>query len=317
MTAGSAPQSLVSAFERIEAARGDVALTFLRVQHPGGPAGVRGGAARRLGARDRHGRPLGCGQCGRSGCRRGGEHRFRPSGIPGHDARGHRAREGRYFSARPPGGARQPRHARRASKSVARSVGAPLKRLGIEYSYVREDSAWHYRGSRWDLPQLPAPALVGDTQYANAATAFAALEEIDARLPMPAAAVAQGLEQVRLAARFQVIAPARPRAHLDIGCRAQSRLRRGCWRAICASVRAHGPDWRCAEFWRDKDAAGVAAELRDCIDAWWCVSTEGERGRSGVALGADGRARGRGCRSRRRTASRPAARRPLPHATPA
>ena len=34
----------------------------------------------------------------------------------------------------------------------------------------------------------------------------------------------------------------------------------------------------------DKDAAGVAAELRDCIDAWWCVPTEGERGRSAAAF---------------------------------
>jgi dihydrofolate synthase/folylpolyglutamate synthase len=34
----------------------------------------------------------------------------------------------------------------------------------------------------------------------------------------------------------------------------------------------------------DKDAAGVAAELRECIDAWWCVSTDGERGRSGDLL---------------------------------
>ncbi len=34
----------------------------------------------------------------------------------------------------------------------------------------------------------------------------------------------------------------------------------------------------------DKDASGVAAELRDCVDAWWCVPTEGERGRSGADL---------------------------------
>jgi dihydrofolate synthase/folylpolyglutamate synthase len=34
----------------------------------------------------------------------------------------------------------------------------------------------------------------------------------------------------------------------------------------------------------DKDAAGVAAELRDSVDAWWCVSTDGERGRSGASL---------------------------------
>jgi dihydrofolate synthase/folylpolyglutamate synthase len=34
----------------------------------------------------------------------------------------------------------------------------------------------------------------------------------------------------------------------------------------------------------DKDAAGVVAELRDSVDAWWCVPIEGERGRSAAAL---------------------------------
>ena len=34
----------------------------------------------------------------------------------------------------------------------------------------------------------------------------------------------------------------------------------------------------------DKDAAGVAAELKDCVHAWWCVTTEGDRGRSGASL---------------------------------
>jgi dihydrofolate synthase/folylpolyglutamate synthase len=34
----------------------------------------------------------------------------------------------------------------------------------------------------------------------------------------------------------------------------------------------------------DKDAPGVVAELRDCIDAWWCVCIDGERGRSGASL---------------------------------
>jgi dihydrofolate synthase/folylpolyglutamate synthase len=34
----------------------------------------------------------------------------------------------------------------------------------------------------------------------------------------------------------------------------------------------------------DKDAAGVVAELRDSVDAWWCVPIEGERGRGAAAL---------------------------------
>jgi dihydrofolate synthase/folylpolyglutamate synthase len=34
----------------------------------------------------------------------------------------------------------------------------------------------------------------------------------------------------------------------------------------------------------DKDAAGVAAALADCIDEWWLASTDGARGTSGSEL---------------------------------
>ena len=169
-------------------------------------------------------------------------------------------------------------------EGTARGIGAALKRLGSEYTYVREGAGWHYRGSRWHLPHLPAPALIGDTQYANAATALAALEEIDARLPISAAAVAQGLERVRLAARFQVIAPARsgaPAWILDVAHNPAAA------RVLARNLRDRpgaGRTLAVCGILTDKDAAGVAAELRDCVDAWWCVSTEGERGRSGAAL---------------------------------
>ncbi len=169
-------------------------------------------------------------------------------------------------------------------EELAHRLGAPLKRLGVEYSYVHEGACWRYRGTRWNLAHLPAPALMGDAQFANAATAIAALEEIAVRLPVPAAAVAQGLKQVRLAARFQVIVPQRPAsptwvldvAHNPAAARVLARnLRdtpnRGRTLAVCGIL-------------ADKDASGVAAELRGCIDVWWCVSTLGERGRSGAAL---------------------------------
>jgi dihydrofolate synthase / folylpolyglutamate synthase len=169
-------------------------------------------------------------------------------------------------------------------EDTARGIGAALKRPGSEYTYVREDAAWQYRGSRWNLPHLPAPALVGDTQYANAATALAALEEIDMRLPISAAAVAQGLQRVRLVARFQVIAPARsdaPTWILDVAHNPAAA------RVLARNLRdlpSAGRTLAVCGILTDKDAAGVAAELRDCVDVWWCVSTEGERGRSGAAL---------------------------------
>jgi dihydrofolate synthase/folylpolyglutamate synthase len=166
----------------------------------------------------------------------------------------------------------------------ARAIGAPLKRLGTEYSYTREGGAWHYRGSRWNWPRLPAPALVGGMQYANAATAIAALEEIGPRLSLSDAAAAQGLSQVRLAARFQVIAPARPHAPtwiLDVAHNpAAAQVLAGNLRDLPSG----GRTLAVCGILADKDAAGVAAELKDCVDAWWCVTTDGDRSRSGSSL---------------------------------
>jgi dihydrofolate synthase/folylpolyglutamate synthase len=169
-------------------------------------------------------------------------------------------------------------------EDIARSLGAPLKRLGAEYTYTLQKADWHFCGSRWNLPGLPAPALMGDTQYANAATALAALEEIDARLAIPAAAVAQGLGGVQLAARFQTIVPAHagaPAWVLDVAHNPAAA------RVLAQNLRGHptaGLTLAVCGILTDKDAAGVVAELRGCIDAWWCVPTDGERGRSGDSL---------------------------------
>jgi dihydrofolate synthase/folylpolyglutamate synthase len=175
---------------------------------------------------------------------------------------------------------------------IARGIGAPLKRLGVEFDYTVEGDAWRYRGVQWDLPNLPAPALAGDMQFANAATAIAALEEIaileraDARLAISAAAVAQGLRQVRLVARFQVIPPTKPSAPtwiLDVAHNPAAA------RVLANNLRQRqgsgaGRTFAVCGILADKDAAGIAAELRDCVDAWWCAATDGARGQSGAEL---------------------------------
>ncbi len=187
---------------------------------------------------------------------------------------------------------------------TARAIGAPLKRLGVEFTYGREvdgqgpdgqgtdaqGSVWHFRGTHWDLPQLPAPALLGAAQFANAAIAIAALEEIAcaprpaARLHLPAAAVAEGLRDVRLPARFQVIAPrgrAAPQWILDVAHNPDAA------QVLASNLRASrgaGRTLAVCGILADKDAAGIAAALSDCIDVWWCIPTDGARGQSGAAL---------------------------------
>jgi dihydrofolate synthase/folylpolyglutamate synthase len=171
-------------------------------------------------------------------------------------------------------------------EATATALGAPLKRLGSEFDYTREAGAWHYRGPRWDLPQLPPPALRGDKQYDNAATAIAALEELELRVPILPAAVAQGLGKVQLVGRFQVIpaqGTARPTWILDVAHNPDAA------RVLAANLRslAHqGRTLAVCGILADKNAAGIVAELAGSIDTWLFVSTEGERGSTGESLAA-------------------------------
>ncbi|MEP6883341.1 MAG: bifunctional tetrahydrofolate synthase/dihydrofolate synthase [Gammaproteobacteria bacterium] len=169
-------------------------------------------------------------------------------------------------------------------EDAARAIGAPLKRIGLEYSYEVTGTAWRFRGNRWDLRDLPAPGLAGDAQYANAATAVAALEEIDVRLKLSAQAVAQGLTRVQLPGRFQIIAPAGaqlPTWILDVAHNPAAA------RVLARNLRERSSGGRTLAVFgilADKDAPGVVAELRDSVAAWWCVPTEGERGRNSASL---------------------------------
>ena len=168
-------------------------------------------------------------------------------------------------------------------ESAAHSLHAPLKRLAIEYNYVLDGAGWRYRGTHWDLPHLPAPALLGDIQFTNAATALAALEELAPRLEVPAAAIARGLTSVRLAGRFQIVAPGRssPAWVLDVAHNPDAA------RMLARNLHANpisGKTLAVCGILADKDAAGIVSELDHCIDAWWCASIDGARGRSGQLL---------------------------------
>ena len=169
-------------------------------------------------------------------------------------------------------------------EELARSRGAPLKRLGSEFDFSRRGKErWHYRGSRWDLDDLPAPALAGDIQYANAATAIAAIEELPRRLEIPAEAIARGLGAVRLEGRFQTILFAGIEWILDVAHNPDAA------RVLAANLAARpaaGRTLGVCGILADKDAAGVAAELGPAVDEWWVATTHGARGASSAALAA-------------------------------
>jgi dihydrofolate synthase / folylpolyglutamate synthase len=168
-----------------------------------------------------------------------------------------------------------------ALEAEASVVGARLKRLGREYDFVRRARGFSYRGPRWDLEDLPQPALLGETQFANAAAAIAALEELAPRIDLEREAIARGLATTRLPARFQVIESAGPTLILDV---AHNPAAAAVLASNLRALPASGRTFAVCGILADKDAAGVAAELAGTIDEWWLAGTQGARGTAAAQL---------------------------------
>jgi len=162
----------------------------------------------------------------------------------------------------------------------AQAVGARLLVLGRDYGYRAEAGQWRYHGPGGPRYGLPHPALRGAYQLANAATALAALGLLAARLPLPAAAVRDGLLGVELAGRFQVL-PGRPTIVLDVGHNPQAARSLA---AALGTMAFHPRTIAVFGMLADKDIAAVAAAIKGRIDRWHIAPLPGPRGASVAAL---------------------------------
>ncbi|WP_341501535.1 bifunctional tetrahydrofolate synthase/dihydrofolate synthase [Gallaecimonas sp. GXIMD4217] len=139
---------------------------------------------------------------------------------------------------------------------TARDVGAKLLQVGRDFSYRLDGEQWGFSGAR-ERRALPLPSL----PLANAATALAALDALGIALPDDA--VSLGLAKAGLPGRLQVWQE-KPLVLLDVAhnphaaryLNARLRTKKGQGRviAVCAML-------------ADKDMAGTLSEL-DCIDRW-------------------------------------------------
>ena len=162
----------------------------------------------------------------------------------------------------------------------ARRIGAELRCLGREFSTESTGAAWTYRGPAWQWRALPLPALAGPIQLRNAAGALALLEAVQARLPVSEAAIRAGLVAARVAGRFQRIASA-PDVIVDVAHNPDAA------RALAATLRANpvsGRTLAVVGMLADKDAEGVFAALAGCVDAWWTCTPDSPRARDAASL---------------------------------
>lgn len=149
----------------------------------------------------------------------------------------------------------------------AQAIGADLWRFGHDFDYLGDRQQWNWRGRQRRHNALAYPALRGANQLINASGVLAALEAMHARLPVPAQAVRNGLAMVRLPGRFQIV-PGQPALVLDVGHNPHAAA------ALAVNLDQMGFYPRTHAVFglmADKDLTGVIAPLLPVVDSWHCT----------------------------------------------
>jgi dihydrofolate synthase/folylpolyglutamate synthase len=158
----------------------------------------------------------------------------------------------------------------------AAAIGAELWLMGRDFGYARQEQQWLFWNGARRRGGLAFPALRGDRQLANAACAMAALDALQAHLPVAMQDIRRGLGEVELAGRFQVL-PGRPAMVLDVAHNPQAA------RALAANLGDMGfarRTWAVFGMLGDKDIDGVIDALRERITHWLPCTLEGRRAAS-------------------------------------
>ena len=167
-------------------------------------------------------------------------------------------------------------------------IGAELLLIKRDFDFsTLENVQWSYRyhpqnsdGRTRNRNALPFPALRGAYQLSNAACALTVLECLCDRLPVDIAAIKRGLLLVENPGRFQVL-PGRPLTVLDVGHNphAARALRRSLINLMFAEKRT-----AVFSILADKDIDGVLDIVKDQFDEWHIAPLDVPRGMTAEAL---------------------------------
>ncbi len=157
----------------------------------------------------------------------------------------------------------------------AERIGADWLAQGRHFGYrVGESGLWDWWGPDGEYSGLSKPALPGAFQLQNAAGVLMTVQALQERRPVPRRALDEGLRQARLAGRMQVLPGAVPVvfdvAHNPAAARALA--------GALAAQPVAGRTLVVLGMLADKDVEATVAELGPLADAWFLGGTGGERG---------------------------------------
>ncbi len=163
---------------------------------------------------------------------------------------------------------------------AAIATGAQLLLGGRDFGFTADSAQWVYWGPGGKRPALAYPALRGPIQLVNAAATIAALDTLRDRLPVSMQDIRRGLAEVEVAGRFQML-PGRPSVILDVAHNPQAA------RNLAANLLDSGfaPETH-AVFGalRDKDIAGIVRALAKRITRWHLATLPGPRASTAAEL---------------------------------
>ena len=158
-------------------------------------------------------------------------------------------------------------------------IGASAIRAQSDYLFARHGRHWTWREPGFEI-ELPLPALEAPAQLDNAAAAIATLRALP--LAIPDAALREGVASARAGGRLQRIGEA-PQVLVDVAHNPQAARQLAAWLALHARS-THAV----YAALRDKDVAAVVSELDAGIAHWHLagIADAGARNLSGDELAA-------------------------------
>jgi dihydrofolate synthase / folylpolyglutamate synthase len=163
---------------------------------------------------------------------------------------------------------------------AAQTLGAKLYLLGRDFQIEPMEHGWSYRLGDRVRAGLPYPALRGEHQLHNAASALTALELLADRFSVTGSQIRQGLLAAEIPGRFQVL-PGLPSVILDVAHNAQAA------QTLSLNLKKQGGVGRTYAVFSmlaDKAIADVARALVGQIDAWYVAPLTGPRGSSSAQV---------------------------------
>lgn len=164
--------------------------------------------------------------------------------------------------------------------NYAQTIGADLWLFGRDFNYSGDRQQWAFAGRSQRRNALAYPALRGANQLLNASAALAALESLRDRIAVPQQAVRQGLLQASLPGRFQIL-PGQPTIILDV---AHNPHAAAVLEKNLGNMGFHPYTYAVFGMLADKDIEAVVRHMAPRIDHWFCAALPGPRGLSKEAV---------------------------------